>query len=138
MSGAARRKPGPVLAGIKGQHHYQLLGVHRMTSEAELTAARRVLALEFHPDRHQDDPAATQLLGAVNAAFDVLADPGRRGRYLAELQSTMDPCTACAGVGFTRKQLGFSKVRLTGCQICAGSGFVSRAAAPPKKPRRRA
>jgi curved DNA-binding protein CbpA len=68
-----------------GTSLYDVLGVASDVSRDELTAARRRLAARWHPDRHPDDPVgATARLQVINAAYDVLADPGRRQRYDAE------------------------------------------------------
>jgi curved DNA-binding protein CbpA len=62
--------------------HYEILGVPRDATAADLTAARNRLARRFHPDRHPDDVRrATLQLQAVNAAYEVLSDAQRRHAY---------------------------------------------------------
>lgn len=70
---------------------YQTLGVANTATQEEIRAAYRRLALEFHPDRHQNNPLAklaAARLAALNAAYEVLSDPGRRGAYDAGLTAT--------------------------------------------------
>jgi molecular chaperone DnaJ len=70
----------------RGPSHYEILGVPRDASAADLTAARNRLARERHPDRNPHDVRlATLRSQAINAAYEVLSDPERRRRYDAEL-----------------------------------------------------
>jgi len=50
------------------ESYYQLLGVTRSSSVSEIVAARRVLALEFHPDRGGNP----QHMALINLAFDAI------------------------------------------------------------------
>lgn len=62
---------------------YEVLGVPRGASRAEIRRAYLTLARRHHPDRG-GDPAAMQ---AVNAAWAVLGDPARRRAWDAEHRS---------------------------------------------------
>ena len=61
--------------------HYAVLGVERSADEDTIKKAYRRLTLEFHPDRHPDDPRAQERFRQINAAYDVLGDPRKRSRY---------------------------------------------------------
>jgi hypothetical protein len=64
--------------------HYELLNVARDASPDQIKKAYRKLAQKLHPDRNPD-PSASDEMGRINAAHDVLADPGRRAAYDAQL-----------------------------------------------------
>jgi hypothetical protein len=64
--------------------HYELLNVARDASPDQIKKAYRKLAQKLHPDRNPD-PSASDRMGVINAAHDVLADTGRRAAYDAQL-----------------------------------------------------
>ncbi|HKK53468.1 MAG TPA: molecular chaperone DnaJ [Myxococcota bacterium] len=61
--------------------YYEVLGVDRGASEADLKKAYRKLALQYHPDRNPDDPSAEDRFKEVSEAYAVLADVEKRARY---------------------------------------------------------
>lgn len=60
---------------------YELLGVSRTASEAELKAAFRRLAIQHHPDRNPDVPDAQARFTEINQAHQILSDPEKRAAY---------------------------------------------------------
>jgi DnaJ-class molecular chaperone len=60
---------------------YTTLGVARGASEAEIKKAYRKLAKELHPDKHPDDPAASDRFSRVTSAYDLLSDKDKRARF---------------------------------------------------------
>ena len=61
--------------------YYEVLGVPPGADEAQLKKAYRKLALEHHPDRNLDNPAAEEAFKEVSEAYSVLADPEKRAAY---------------------------------------------------------
>lgn len=61
--------------------YYDVLGVERGASEGELKKAYRKLAMDCHPDRHPDDPAAEERFKQLSEAYAVLSDAEKRARY---------------------------------------------------------
>ena len=61
--------------------YYQILGVSRTASAAEIQKAFRKLAREHHPDRNPGDAAAEKRFKDVNEANAVLSDPEKRKQY---------------------------------------------------------
>ena len=61
--------------------YYELLGVSREASDAEIKKAFRKLARELHPDINRHDPAAEGKFKEVAEAYEVLSDAERRPIY---------------------------------------------------------
>ncbi len=61
--------------------YYEILGVSKTASEAELKSAFRKLAMQCHPDRHPGDTAAEAKFKELNEAYQVLSDGQKRGAY---------------------------------------------------------
>ncbi|MGJ3265576.1 MAG: DnaJ C-terminal domain-containing protein [Salinarimonas sp.] len=59
---------------------YDVLGVSRQASEAEIKKAFRKLAKEHHPDQSKD-PKAGAKFAEVNAAYEILGDAGKRKQF---------------------------------------------------------
>jgi molecular chaperone DnaJ len=59
---------------------YDLLGVSRDASEAEIKKAYRKLAMEYHPDRNSA-PEAEARFKEITEAYEVLRDPQKRAAY---------------------------------------------------------
>ena len=60
---------------------YQVLGVAKDASAAEIKKAYRKLARENHPDSHPGDTAAEERFKAVAEAYDVVGDVEKRKEY---------------------------------------------------------
>src|SRR3974390_1354044 len=60
---------------------YDVLGVRRGDSDETIRAAYRKLAKRHHPDLNPGKPEAAERFKAINAAYEILSDPAKRGRY---------------------------------------------------------
>ena len=61
--------------------YYQLLGVARDVSAADIKKAYRKVALKFHPDRNEGSKESEERFKEVTRAYEVLRDPDKRGIY---------------------------------------------------------
>ncbi|XOV91478.1 MAG: DnaJ domain-containing protein [Bacteroidota bacterium] len=61
--------------------HYQTLGVTEDASQAEIKSAFKRLALIYHPDKNQNDPAMEERFKEINHAYQVLSNPYEKARY---------------------------------------------------------
>src|SRR5471032_379550 len=61
--------------------YYEVLGVERGTSEADLKKAYRKLAMKHHPDRNPDDKASEDKFKEAKEAYEVLSDTRKRQAY---------------------------------------------------------
>lgn len=59
---------------------YEILGVSRDATAAEIKAAYRRLARELHPDVN-GDPADQERFKEITGAYEILSDPSKRQRY---------------------------------------------------------
>ena len=60
---------------------YDVLGVARSASAADIKRAYRKLAKESHPDRHKGDVRAKDRFAEINAAYEVIGDKDKRAQF---------------------------------------------------------
>src|SRR5580700_4515037 len=72
------RRGVPVMAK---RDYYEVLGVPREASDADLKTAFRKLAMQFHPDRNPDDKDSERRFKEINEAYEILKDADKRAAY---------------------------------------------------------
>ena len=61
--------------------YYEILGLKKNATSAELKKAFRKLARKYHPDVNPNDKASEQKFKEMNEAYEVLSDPKKRKQY---------------------------------------------------------
>jgi molecular chaperone DnaJ len=66
--------------------YYEILGISRDASEAEVKKAYHKLALKYHPDRHtgkseKEKKAAEEKFKEIGEAYGILSDPQKKKNY---------------------------------------------------------
>jgi molecular chaperone DnaJ len=68
-------------ADVAKRDFYELLGVARTASDADLKSAFRKAAMQCHPDRNPGDHAAEARFKELNEAYQTLSDANKRAAY---------------------------------------------------------
>ncbi len=80
--------------------YYEVLGLQKGASDAEIKKAYRKLAKQYHPDLNPDNPEAEEKFKEINEANQVLSDPDKRAKYDQFGHAGVDPSYG-GGANFT-------------------------------------
>ncbi|MGB5418949.1 molecular chaperone DnaJ [Algibacter sp.] len=61
--------------------YYEVLGINKGASAAEIKKAYRKKAIEFHPDKNPDDKSAEAKFKEAAEAYEILSDDNKKARY---------------------------------------------------------
>ncbi|MBP7768691.1 J domain-containing protein [Candidatus Woesebacteria bacterium] len=81
--------------------YYEILGLKKGASDAEIKAAYRKMALKWHPDRNQDKKEeAEKEFKEINEAYQVLSDAQKKQTYDQFGHAAFDPASGMGGNPF--------------------------------------
>jgi DnaJ-class molecular chaperone len=81
---------------------YEVLGVTKSATEAEIKSAYRKMALKWHPDRNPDSKKeAEEKFKEINQAYEVLSDPKKKQAYDQFGHAAFDPASGMGSNPFT-------------------------------------
>lgn len=63
------------------QDYYEVLGVSKNASAAEIKKAYRKMAIQYHPDKNPNDKSAEEKFKIAAEAYEVLSDSNKKARY---------------------------------------------------------
>jgi curved DNA-binding protein len=66
---------------VQFKDYYEVLGVPRTASDADIKKAFRKLARQYHPDVAKTKKGAEEKFKEINEAYEVLSDPTKRKKY---------------------------------------------------------
>ncbi len=85
------------------KNYYEILGVDKKATSADIKSAYRKLAKQYHPDLHPNDPNCAEKFKEINEANEVLSDEKKRQAYDFELEN---PGASAFGGGFSGQGFG--------------------------------
>ena len=119
--------------------YYEVLGVSKTATDAEIKKAYRKLAMKYHPDYNPGDKEAEEKFKEINEANEVLSDPKKRQLYDQYGFAGVDPNYAAQNGGGPGGFGGFSGLAATALTLAIFSATslaaVSAALAARPAPR---
>jgi molecular chaperone DnaJ len=61
--------------------YYEVLGINKSASAAEIKKAYRKMAIKFHPDKNPDDTSAEEKFKEAAEAYEILSDDNKKARF---------------------------------------------------------
>lgn len=63
------------------QDYYEVLGISKSATAAEIKKAYRKMAIKYHPDKNPDDKEAEEKFKQAAEAYEILSDENKKARY---------------------------------------------------------
>ena len=103
------------------QDYYEVLGISKSASQAEIKKAYRKMAIKFHPDKNPDDKNAEEKFKLCAEAYEVLSDDNKKARYDQYGHAAFDGPQG--GGGFGGGGMNMDDIFSQFGDICGGGGF---------------
>ena len=116
--------------------YYEVLGVSKDASEADLKKAYRKAAVKYHPDRNPGNKEAEEKFKEINEAYQVLSDPDKKAKYDRFGHAGVDPSYGGGAEGFNGAGFDFGDLGdIFGDIFGGGFGGGARRRNGPKRGR---
>ena len=79
--------------------YYEVLGIQKGASDADIKKAYRSLAKKYHPDINPGDKDAEAKFKEVNEAYEILSDADKKAKYDQYGHAAFDPASGAGGFG---------------------------------------
>ncbi|MEQ9582724.1 MAG: DnaJ domain-containing protein, partial [Arenibacter sp.] len=77
------------------EDYYDILGIGKNATAAEVKKAYRKKAIEYHPDKNPGDAKAEEMFKKAAEDYEVISDPKKKARYDQYCHAAVE-----GGVGF--------------------------------------
>src|SRR2546427_6394054 len=104
--------------------YYQVLGVPKNASAAEIKKTYRKLAQQHHPDRNRGNKDAEDRFKEISAAYDVLGDEEKRKQYDQVREMASSGFGGFGGAGAGGGPAGSGGGRAGGVPLRPGGGGI--------------
>lgn len=120
--------------------YYEVLGLKKDASEADIKKAFRKMAMQYHPDKNQGNKEAEERFKEINEAYGILSDKDKKDKYDRFGFAGVDPNSGFGGAGGGFGGFGgfediFDMFGFGGGRGFGGFGGASRRASQPQKGR---
>ena len=103
--------------------YYEVLGVSRSASDAEIKKAYRALAKKYHPDMNPGDKEAEKKFKEASEAYAVLSDSEKRRQYDQFGHAAFEGGAGGAGGGRTLRRPRAARKAHGSCQKQGQAGY---------------
>ncbi|MFD0864066.1 molecular chaperone DnaJ [Sungkyunkwania multivorans] len=87
------------------QDYYEILGIDKSASAAEIKKAYRKMAIKYHPDKNPGDTEAEEMFKKAAEAYEVLSDPDKKSRYDQYGHAAFDGAGGFGGGGMNMEDI---------------------------------
>lgn len=105
------------------QDYYEVLGISKGASAAEIKKAYRKKALKYHPDKNPDDKSAEENFKKAAEAYEILSDADKKARYDQFGHQAFDGAGGFGGGGMNMDDIFSQFGDIFGGAFGGGGGF---------------